>query len=80
MIEKIYSKAIVAENPTKIFSFQRDPTDEIFINLALANHADYLVSRDRDLLDLRDDSAFSSQFPDLKIVSPVGFLEIVRAT
>ena len=80
MIEKIYSKAIIAENPKKIFTFQRDPTDEIFINLALANHADYLVSRDRDLLDLREDSEFSSQSPGLTIVTPVGFLEIVRAT
>ena len=80
MIEKIYSRAIIAENPKRIFTFQRDPTDEIFINLALANHADYLVSRDNDLMDLRSDSQFSSQFPVLTIVTPVGFLEIVRTT
>jgi len=32
-----------------------------------------------DLLDLRSDAEFSSQFPNLKIVTPVGFLEMVRA-
>lgn len=80
LIEKTYSKAIVVEYPKRIFVFERDPADEIFINLALQNNADYLVSRDRDLLDLRSDSAFSSQFPNLKIVTPVEFLKIVRAT
>lgn len=79
LIEKTYSKAIVVEYPKRTFVFERDPADEIFINLALENNADYLVSRDRDLLDLRSDSAFSSQFPNLKIVNPIEFLKIVRA-
>ena len=42
-------------------------------------HADYIVTRDNDLLDLMKDSDFVSQFPALNIVTPVGFLEIVRA-
>ncbi len=62
LIEKIYSRAIVVEPPKRIFTFERDPTDEIFINLALENKADYLVSRDRDLRDLSSDPAFASQF------------------
>ncbi len=58
----------------------RDLDDTKFLDLAVTVNAEYLVSRDRDLLDLREDSTFSSQFPELKIVTPVGFLEIVRAT
>jgi uncharacterized protein len=57
----------------------RDPDDQKFLDLAVTVNAEYLVSRDRDLLDLHSDSEFSSQFPNLKIVTPVGFLEIVRA-
>src|SRR5215813_11652331 len=32
--------------------FSRDPKDEIFIGAALATDADYLITGDRDLLDL----------------------------
>lgn len=60
------------------FELPRDLDDEVFINLALTLEVNFLVSRDKDLLDLRLDSEFSNQFPDLKIVSPVGFLEAVR--
>ena len=77
LIDKIYSKAIVIEQSRRIYKFERDRTDEIFINLALTWGADYLVSRDKDLLDLRLDSEFSSQFPELRIVTPVGFLKVV---
>lgn len=80
LIEKIISSALIVGDPWPIFKLGRDRNDEVFMNLAIENKANYLVTRDRDLLDLRDDSAFSSQFPNLKIVTPVGFLEIVRAT
>jgi putative PIN family toxin of toxin-antitoxin system len=79
VLRKIYEKAVIVESPSKIFTFARDPSDEIFLNLALENRADYLVSRDGDLLDLMQDPEFSSVYPELKIVTPVGFLEVVRA-
>jgi putative PIN family toxin of toxin-antitoxin system len=34
------------------FSYSRDPDDEPYINLAITSKADFLVSRDNDLLDL----------------------------
>jgi putative PIN family toxin of toxin-antitoxin system len=34
------------------FSYQRDVGDEPYINLAVEAKADYIVSRDKDLLDL----------------------------
>lgn len=78
LIQKIYSKAAIVSSIPRKFRFERDRSDEIFINLALKMQADFVVSRDRDLLDLMDDSEFCSKFPKLKIVTPVGFLEAIR--
>lgn len=36
----------------KWFEYPRDPQDEPFLNLAIEVEADYLISRDPDLLDL----------------------------
>ncbi len=75
-----FRKHILVVAPPEVhFHLERDADDEIFVNLAIVLKAEYLVSRDRDLLNLREDSAFSFQFPNLQIVTPVGFLEIVRA-
>jgi hypothetical protein len=53
----------------------RDPDDEPYLNLAVASGAAYLVTRDRDMLDLMKDAAFVAQYPDLKILSPVELLK-----
>lgn len=45
---------IIRRVPKK-FSYSRDPDDELYINLAAEAKADYLVSRDKDLLDLMTD-------------------------
>lgn len=56
----------------------RDPKDEPYLNLALECRADYLVSRDRDLLE--GASALVTQsLPRLRIVDPVDFLLAARA-
>ncbi len=80
VFSKIREKAVIVNPPLPVYTFTRDPSDEIFLNIAIENRADYLVSRDLDLLDLMDDSDFVTKFPELSIVSPVGFLEAVRAT
>jgi putative PIN family toxin of toxin-antitoxin system len=41
----------------KPFSYPRDVNDEAYINLAGAAKADYLISRDKDLLDLMTGSS-----------------------
>lgn len=69
----------VAETPA-VVTLERDPKDEKYLDLAAAADATHLVSRDRDLLDLMDDSsrdakAFRSTFPHLTITDPVAFLK-----
>ena len=65
------------------FYFSRDPDDESYINLAIATEADFIVSFDNDLLDLMiaytgEAKEFRQRFRQLKIVSPVEFLRILR--
>jgi len=79
IIGTISKKAKIVKRPSNEYIFDRDPTDEIFINLAITTNAEYLVSRDKDLLDLKSDAGFISQYPSLKIVNPFEFLEGVRA-
>lgn len=67
----------------KVFSLPRDVDDEAYINLAVESNSDYLVTRNKDLLDLMRDfdtesKRFRQQFRQLKIVEPVVFLSIVE--
>jgi len=41
----------------------RDPSDQMFIRLAVAGRADFLVSGDKDLLDLRGTMPFVIESP-----------------
>ena len=66
----------------KHFTYPRDPKDEPQLNLAIEVQADYLISRDHDLLDLMkwDQEAgreFQQRFRFLKIVTPEEFLQVV---
>ena len=65
------------------FSLPRDPKDEPYINLAIEMKADYLVSRDHDLLDLmkwdkEEGREFQKRFRFLKIVTRESFLAAVE--
>lgn len=64
------------------FRYDRDPKDEMYVNLALAAEAAYLVSRDNDLLDLMKETDtgrdFRERFPSLTILDPVAFLREVE--
>src|SRR5437870_6817083 len=54
-LARITQCARFVEDVLAVFSYARDPKDEPYINLAVACGARYLVSRDRDLLDLMED-------------------------
>ncbi|MGH9763872.1 MAG: putative toxin-antitoxin system toxin component, PIN family [Blastocatellia bacterium] len=65
------------------FQYPRDPHDEPYLNLAIEARADFLVTRDNDLLDLaRWDTEpgrdFQQRFPAIRIFDPVAFLAILR--
>jgi putative PIN family toxin of toxin-antitoxin system len=59
------------------YSLPRDPDDEPYLNLAIATNADYLVTWDKDMLDLMQDTDFRDQYPQLTILSPVALLQIL---
>ena len=55
----------------------RDPDDAPYLNLAICASANYLVTRDNDLLDLMRDATFTGSFPGLTITDPVTFLTLL---
>jgi putative PIN family toxin of toxin-antitoxin system len=70
----IATHATMLPTVPKVFTLARDPKDEPYVDLAAATQARYLVSRDKDLLDLMGDDAFRQQFPGLTVIDPVGLL------
>ncbi len=65
-----------------VFAYSRDPDDEAYVDLAVAARADYIVTRDKDLLSLAaadtpDGRAFAARFPGLRVVDPVAFLSVL---
>lgn len=74
----------LVENVPHVFEFPRDPADAHYIDLAVAANAALVVSRDQDLLSLRDAStddgrAFQARFPWLAILTPPEALRRLEA-
>lgn len=83
LLEILRQKAILINDVPKVFSYSRDPKDEKYINLAVEARADYIVSRDKDLLDLmtgftEEAKEFRQRFRPLKIVEPLEFLQTIK--
>lgn len=77
-------RAVLIEAVPTHFRFERDIKDEPYLNLAIVAGADFLVSRDNDLLDLMrmSDSvsgAFRATYPRISIVDPVAFTGLLSA-
>ncbi len=82
LINRILEKATVVNGVEQCFVYRRDPKDEKYINLAVEAEANYIVSRDKDLLDLMTGDTdeckdFRRRFKPLKVVGPVEFLKMV---
>jgi putative PIN family toxin of toxin-antitoxin system len=73
------AKALVLSEVPCIFTLERDPKDERYVNLALATKARFLVSRDNDLLDLMRDERFRQRFPEVMILDPAALLRACAA-
>lgn len=76
--------AILVEEVPHIFDFPRDPKDAHYVDLAIAAHAKLIVSRDKDLLSLRDTATpegrdFHFRFPDISVLTPPELLAIIDA-
>jgi putative PIN family toxin of toxin-antitoxin system len=74
LVTEVERISISIENVPRVLEYPRDPKDEPYINLAIATHADYLTSRDKDLLDLMNDRDFTTRFPGLRVLDPASLL------
>jgi putative PIN family toxin of toxin-antitoxin system len=82
-LKRLQKLSVLTHPVPKKFSYPRDEDDEPYINLAVAVGADFIVSRDRDLLDLMTGHAdeckeFRQRFRPLKVIEPVELLKMVE--
>ncbi len=80
LFRRLDKKAVRIKPVPKTFEYERDPADEPYINLAIAARADFLVTRDRDLLDLmtgydRESKDLRQRFRFLTIIEPEELLQ-----
>jgi uncharacterized protein len=71
----LLADATIIEDVPHVFEFPRDPDDAHYIDLAVAADAKLVVSRDKDLLSLRDSATvegrdFAARFPSIEILTP----------
>ena len=71
-MERIWSVAIITEGKIQVAIINDDPSDNKYLACAIEGKADFIISGDRHLKDLR-------AFKGIKIVDPASFLEIIRA-
>ncbi len=82
LIEMLIIHAEFVRSVERRFEYPRDPNDEPYLNLAIAAEADFIVSRDDDLLSLMtghspEAKEFRQRFRKIKIVDPIEFLDAV---
>lgn len=82
-IKRLTYRGILLRRVPHVFDYPRAKQDEAYIDLAAAAKADFLVSRDKDLLSLMTGhSAVCKRFRQithpLQIVEPVAFLNALR--
>ena len=70
-IEELRDECTVISPLPELRVVIRDPTDDMIIACAVASKADYIVSRDKDLLDL-------GEHQGIEIVSPEAFIQFLR--
>ncbi|MEK6894432.1 MAG: putative toxin-antitoxin system toxin component, PIN family [Nanoarchaeota archaeon] len=70
-ISLIASKAIIVTPTVQFEAVKVDPDDNKFIDIAVEGNAEYIVTQDKDLLDIKE-------FQGIKIVKPQEFLRIFK--
>lgn len=77
--------SVLVPDPPKSFQLPRDANDEMFLDLAIAGRADYVVTwNERHLTylmkaDTPEGRDFCSRFPGIRILSPPAFLNALDA-
>jgi putative PIN family toxin of toxin-antitoxin system len=75
LINVIIGSAIHSESP-KVIKLCRDLSDNKYLDLAKSSRADYLITGDKDLLEILAEDLVKVGLRNLKIVSPKTFIEI----
>jgi putative PIN family toxin of toxin-antitoxin system len=75
-LRDVSGRSVMLSDVSQTFRLERNPKDEPYINLAAAADASYLVTWDRDLLDLMNDEGFHQRFPHLTILEPPALLRL----
>ncbi len=78
-LTRVVYRSIYHRSVARRVHFSRDRADEPYLDLAVAAEADYLVSRDNDLLSLATDHTavgtdFRRRCPGVRIVDPAAFV------
>ena len=76
-------RATLVRRVRHVMDYARDPKDEPYIDLAAAARADYLVTRDKDLLSLMTAHSaaaklFRQKTRPLAVLDPVAFLRALE--
>ena len=82
-LKRLQNLSTLVQIVPKKFSYPRDEDDEPYINLAIAAGANFIISRDRDLLDLMagytdECKEFRQRFRSLRVVEPGEFLKLLE--
>jgi len=78
LVTEVERNSTCLDSVPRVFEYPRDPKDEPYINLAIAANADYLTSRDKDLLDLTNDRNFTMRYPGIQVFDPVSLLRAIE--
>jgi len=83
LFRRLERKAVHIKNVPEEFRYERDPKDERYINLAIVTNARFLVSKDKDLLDLMNPSvkgseSFRIRYPMLRILKVSDFMKEIE--
>jgi len=74
LVTEVERVSTCVDTVPRVFEHPRDPKDEPYINLAIVTDANYLTSRDKDLLDLMNDPDFTTRFPGIRVLDPLTLL------
>jgi putative PIN family toxin of toxin-antitoxin system len=84
-IEDLLDSATLLSDPPSTFVYSRDPDDARYVDVAISTAALLVVSNDKDLLDLMNDTnpegkTLREQYPTFGVVTPAEFLKSLSSS